>query len=275
VTLHRAGRRRFFMVDGDAASASAAVAAGTGVLVNRSFARRFGRRPGDWLTLATPTGPLAVRIAGIHLDLTPGDLGIVRLDRELYRRWWRDDGATAIEVSLHRPEDGARVIDAIRARWGASHGLVVLTLGDVRAEYGALLGRLAVLVYPLVAVALMTAAVGTLAGRATSMIARRRATAVLRAVGMTRGQLARLFAMETAAIASLAAGAAVVVGAALGRLQVAILLEGMLGMTIVHAYPHGIAWAGGAALVAASGATGWIFGHRTGRVTPCAALRWD
>jgi len=274
-TLHRAGRRRFFMVEGDADAAAAAVAAGTGVLVNRSFARRFGRRPGDVLTLATPTGPLSLRIAGVHLDLTPGDLGIVRLDRAVYRRWWRDDGATAIEVSLQRPEDGVRVIDAIRARWGAGHGLVVLTLAEVRAEYGALLGRLAVLVYPLVAVALATAAVGTVAGRATSMIARRRATAVLRAVGMTSGQLARLFATESAAIASLAAGAAVTAGAVLGRLQVAILLEGMLGMSVVHAYPHGVAWVGAAALVVASAATGWIFGHRTGRATPCTALRWD
>lgn len=275
VTLHRAGRRRFFMVEGDADAAAAEVAAGTGVLVNRSFARRFGRRPGDALTLATPTGPLTVRIAGIHLDLTPGDLGILRVDRAVYRRWWRDDGATAIEVSLHRPEDGPRVIDAIRAGWGASHGLVVLTLAEVRAEYGALLGRLAVLVYPLVAVALTTAAVGTVAGRAASMIARRRTSALLRAVGMTRGQLARLFAMETAAIASVAVGAAVVVGAALGRLQVAVLLEGMLGMSIVHAYPHGIAWVGGSAVVAASAAAGWVFGRRAGRVTPCAALRWE
>jgi putative ABC transport system permease protein len=275
VALHRAGRRRFFMVEGDADAAVAEVAAGAGALVNRSFARRFGRRPGERLTLATPTGPLSVRIAGIHLDLTPGDLGIVRLDRALYRRWWRDAGATAIEVSLHRPEDGGRVIDAIRARWGASHGLVVLTLAEVRREYGALLRRLAVLVYPLVAVALTTAAVGTVAGRAASMLARRRATGLLRAVGMTRRQLARLFAIETAVIASLAAGAAVMVGAVLGRLQVAVLLEGMLGMSVVHAYPHGIAWVGGAALIAGSAVTGWVFGYRTGRVTPCAALRWE
>ena len=274
-TLHRAGRRRFFMVDGDAAAAAAEMAAGSAVVVNRSFARRFDRRPGDLLTLATPTGPLRVRIAGIHLDLTPGDLGIVRLDRAVYRRWWRDEGATAIEVSVRRPDDGPRVIDAIRSRWGTSHRLVVLTLAEVRDVYRAMLGRLAMLVYPIVAVALVTAGAGAIAGRATSMLARRRATAVLRALGMTRGQLARLFAMEAVAIALIAAGAAVVVGAILGRLQVAVLLQGMLGMSIVHAYPHGIAWLGSAALVAASAATGWIFGRRTGRLTPCAALRWE
>lgn len=274
-TLQRAGRRRFFMVEGDAGAAAAALAAGSGVLVNRTFARRFGRRPGDLLTLGTPSGPLRVRIAGIHLDLTPGDLGIVRLDRGLYRRWWRDDGATAVEVSLRRPEDRAHVIEAIRSAWGRRHALVVLTLAEVRAEYGALLGRLSGLVSPLLCVALASAAIGTVAGRAASILARRRSSAVLRALGMTRRQLAGLFAMESGAIAAVAVGTAIVAGAALGRLQVAILLRGMIGMSVVHAYPHGLAWLGGAVLVVASGGTGWLVGHRTGRAAPCEALRWE
>jgi putative ABC transport system permease protein len=273
--LYRNGRRNLSMVDGDVADAAAALASGIFVVVNQVFARRFGRRAGDVLELATPEGPLRVRIAGIHLELTPGDLGTIRLDRALYRRWWRDETASVIEVSLRPDADRRRVADAIRARWGAQHHLVVLTTDELRRVYGDLLRRLTGLVYPLLAVALGCALVGVVSSGVATALARRRVVAILRAVGCTRRQVATVFGLESALVGAIAATTAALAGAGLGWLQVEVLLRGTLGMSVLYAYPLRLAAIGVSAVMIVTSLCGWFVGARAGRVAIESALQAD
>ncbi|MCC6766332.1 MAG: ABC transporter permease [Deltaproteobacteria bacterium] len=272
---YAAGRRRLYMVEGDATEAVRALADGTGVVVNRAFARRFGRRPGDEIQLATPEGRLRLRIAGIHLELTPGDLGAVQLDRRLYRRWWRDDSVTLVEVAVRRPSDRARVAAAIRARWGDGHGVIVLTTEQLRAAYRGMLDRLTALVRPLLAVALASATVGVLSAGAAAMLARGRTYALLRAVGLTRSQLARTASLELVTIGVIAVSAATLVGWGLGRLQVEVLLRGMLGMSVLYAFPHRVAGSAAATVLVLTALGGWWLGRRAARVPLAEALRWE
>ena len=55
-----------------------------------------------------------------------------------------------------------------------------------------------------------------------------------------------------------------VAGAGLGRLQVEILLRGMLGMSVAYAYPGTAVSLGGAVIVLASAAAGWGLARRPG-----------
>jgi putative ABC transport system permease protein len=270
-----AGRRRLFMVEGDASEAARRVAAGTAVVVNRAFARRFGRKPGDVIELATPNGPLRLPIAGIHLELTPGDLGVVQLDRALYRRWWRDDTLSLVEIELRHPADRPRVLDAIRGRFGERYGLVAFTVEELRRTYEAMLGRLAALVRPLLALALGCALVGLVSASTAAMIVRRRTYALLRAVGCTRAQLTRATIVELAMIGGLAMSGAVVIGAGLGWVQVEVLLRGMLGMAVAYAFPRNLAAGAAVAVVVATALAGWVLGRRAGKVPIRAALQTE
>ncbi len=269
------GRRRLVMVDGNASVAARELVAGTGVVVNSSFARRFGKRPGDSLELATPEGLLRLRVVGIHLELTPGDLGAIRLDRALYRRWWRDDSVNVIEVGLRRASQRARVADAIRARWGARHGLVVFTVAELRRTYRAMLGRLTALVRPLLIVSLGCALVGVGSAGAAATIRRRRTYAALRAGGLTRSQLAMASALELGALGAIAGGAAALVGSVLGWVQVEVLLRGMLGLSVRWAYPRGLAFEAVTTATALTCLVGWVLGRRAGRFAIAEALRWE
>jgi putative ABC transport system permease protein len=245
------------------------------LVVNQAFARRFGRRPGDVLELGTPNGRLRVRIAAIHLELTPGDLGTIHLDRALYRRWWRDDSANLVEVSLRSGTDRGRVITAIRARFGERHRLVVFTIEELRRTYRDLLGRMTALVDPLLAVAMLCALVGVASTGAAALMARRRMTEVLRAIGLTRTQLARVVGCELAIVGVIAAGMAAVVGSALGWLQVEVLLRGMLGMAVLYAYPRGLALGVTTAVIGGTTLVGWMLGRRAGRASVGGALQWE
>ncbi len=274
-SLYRDGRRTLSLITGDAEGAVAALAAGTAAVVNRVFARRFGKQPGDVLELRTPEGLLRLRIAGIHLELTPGDLGAIRIDRAVYRRWWRDDTASMIEVSLQPDADRRVVGEAIRARWGERHGIVVLTTEQLRRVYGDLLGRLTGLVYPLLAVSLGCALAGVLSTGVATMMARRRTTGMLRAVGCTRAQLASVFGLESLLVGAIAATLAALVGSVLGWLQVEVLMRGTLGMSVLYAYPLRLALVAGSALTLATSLGGWLLGARAGRAGIGDALRSD
>jgi putative ABC transport system permease protein len=271
--LYRDGRRQLAMVAGDGGRAAEALASGDAVVVNQTFASRFHRRIGDRIVLPTPAGPLALRIAGIHLELTPGDLGTIRMDIGRYRRAWRDSSVTLIEVTLAPHADPAAVAARIRRAFGAQHQLIVLTAEGLRAEYAAMLGRLNRLVSPLLIVAIGSGLVGVTSARVATMLARRRLVGLLRAVGIRRRQLAAVYACEGALVALTAAGLAAVVGSGLGWTQVVILLRGMLGMSVVYHYPAVVALGGGLAVVAVTAAIGWTLGRRAARVPIREALQ--
>ena len=273
--LYAEGRRTLSMIEGDGATAGRELVSGSSVVVNQTFASRFNRHPGDMLELATPGGALRLRIAGIYLELAPGDLATIHLDRSLYRRWWRDETASVVAVSLRRGGDRSRVIAALRAQWGERHRLVVLTLQQLRREYQGMLTHLTALVYPLLGSAVLVALVGIVSARVTSIIARTRVSGVLRAIGATRRQLARVFVIEAAIVGGVSAALAAVVGSALGRMQVEVLLRGMLGMSILYSYPRAVALLGGMGVVLLTSAGGWVLGRRASRLAVSAALRWE
>lgn len=57
------------------------------MIVSENFVRNLGKQVGDVLTLETPSGPLAIRIAGVTRDfLSPR--GTIEMSRDLYRRLW-------------------------------------------------------------------------------------------------------------------------------------------------------------------------------------------
>jgi hypothetical protein len=149
----------------------------------------------------------------------------------------------------------------------------VLTLEEVRAEYDRMLRRLAALIDPRLGIACARAHVGRASGRVPALSARRRASGLLRVVGATRRQVAALFGLEAGVLAGGATAAALIAGAGLGHLQVAIFLRGMLGMSVLYAYPRGVAGAGAAAFVAAGVAAGWATGRHAGRAALGDVLR--
>jgi putative ABC transport system permease protein len=272
--LYAHGQRRLHMIDGDAAAAATALVSGPAVVVNQTFASRFHRRRGDTLDLATPNGPLRVRIAGIYLELSPGDLATIHLDRALYRRHWRDDTASILAVSLKPGSDRRRVADTLRARWG-SRRLVVFTLEQLRREYRAMLSHLSALVYPLVSTSIVVAVIGIISARIASMMMRVRVSGVLRAVGATRAQVTRMFGFEAAGIGVAATALAAVVGSVLGRLEIVILMRGMLGMSVLYAYPRAVASVAGIGLVLLTTGAGWVLGRWAGAAPVSDALRWE
>ena len=84
-----------------------------------------------------------------------------------------------------------------------------------------------------------------------------------------------MFAIEAAIVGGVAATLAAIVGSVLGRMQVEILLRGMLGMSVLYSYPRAVACARRYGVVMLTSAAGWVLGRRCGSMAISEALRWE
>jgi putative ABC transport system permease protein len=273
--LWRDGIRRLAILDGDPREAYAAMLDGGAVGVNEAFCLRYHVRRGDVIRLPTPSGEAALTIAAVYFDPGFGDLGVVIMDRELYRRLWRDDTVTFIEPALRPGADRERVIDTIRSRWGDEHALFVLTMEQFRGEANELLNQTMLVTYPLVAIAIAIALLGVVNSLLASVLDRVREIGVLRAVGATRAQVARSIVVEATIIGLLGGVLAVAVGSVLGYVQVDVLFRGMFGITVLYRYPTAAAVFSVVAAVVLAAAAGWLPGRQAGRIEIVKALEYE
>ena len=269
------GLRRPTLIDGDPRTAFPAMEKGEAVAVNEAFVLRYKKRVGDVIALPSPSGEVKLRIAATYFDPGMGDLGIVLMDRALYRRLWRDDTLSFIEPALAPGADRARLMETIRNRWGAKHGLFVVTIEQFRGEANELLNQTMMIAYPLVGISIAIALLGVVNSLIASVLDRIREIGVLRAVGATRAQVARSIVVEATIIGLLGGVLAIGVGSVLGFVQIDVLFRGMFGMTVLYRYPTAAAVFSLAAALVLAAAAGYLPGRSAGRIEIVKALEYE
>lgn len=188
--------------------------------VSENFSRHFGAHAGDSIELATTDGTRRFTVAGVYVDYT-SDVGTLLFSRDTYVRMFRDDRIDTYELYLHAnatPEDVRREVLALA---GDSYDLNVLTSGEFRAAINDTTSGIFGLVRALELVALIVAVLGILNTQYANILDRNRELAVLRAIGMLRGQLKHMVVIEAALVGVIGSFAGVVLGLAYGHLLLA------------------------------------------------------
>jgi putative ABC transport system permease protein len=199
------------IAEGDRVTTIARLEQGGWIAVSRQIAREHHTGVGGTLTVPTPSGPVAFRIAATTTNLawSPGALFLSSAD---YTRLWRTNAPTALGVTPVPGQPVARVASAIERAIGPSSGLEVTSSGsrerriDALANEGlAQLGRISTL--------LLLAAILAMAAALTSAIWQRRASlAGLRLSGVRPSRLRLILLVESA----LMLGAGCATGAVMG-----------------------------------------------------------
>lgn len=201
----------------------AKVLAGAGVVVSKQLARRLHCGVGDRLTLSTPSGERPVEILG-SVDYLTTERGMIALSLANMRDWFQRDGATYLEVHAIGATNASAVQQQIR-QIAAARGLFAYS-GQEAVDSGKSavnqMGSLAVFVQWIVAA---LAAMALFNAFTISVIERKREIGVLRAMGASRGYVAKSILVESTSIA--------LVGGALGLL--ASVLVHRLGTAIMSA----------------------------------------
>lgn len=205
VTAYPGARLGVDVVDGAEEGDTRDVAPGS-VAVTEHVAERLGVGFGDPLPLRTAADELSPTVVAI-LPNGGGVHGVVA-SAEDFTRLFPEVPDTAAYVKAVEDVSLQEATDAVNAAAADHPALQVSSVAAMKSEFEAMLNTLFLVVLALLGLAVVIAVFGVANTLALSVLERRRESALLRALGLTRPQLRRMLAVEAVLIA--------VVGGALG-----------------------------------------------------------
>jgi len=272
--LDTRGEAAFDFLDGTRDEIMRRFRAGEGVIASEPYAYGRDLQRGDSVSLSTLRGPRTLPILGVFSDYG-SEQGTLMMARGLYDRFFDDPGVTSLGLFLVDGADSGRVVDELLS--GLTDGRVVLarTNDSLRAASIEVFDRTFRVTAVLRLLAFVVAFVGVLSALAALQLERGRELGLLRASGMTPGQLGRLVVTQTGLIGLAAGVLAVPMGLALSWVMIFVVNKRSFGWTLdMQVGPGVLAQAVGLALVAALLA-GVYPAWRMARTSPALALRGE
>lgn len=231
---------------------------------------------GDTVTLTSADGTER------DLTLVQADVGryAAFVTPEVFAALAPDAPVTTIWAQMEDDADAIAVSDALQAALNdltaADPEAPVLQVGGSaieRAAYGQVIDTLLAVVLGLLGVAVVIALVGVANTLSLSVLERRRENATLRAMGLTRGQLRGMLAVEGVLIATVGAAVGAIAGLLYGWAGAAVVLGGLGSLEL------GVPWLqlGAVAVIAVTaGLLASVLPARSAvRQSPVAALATD
>jgi putative ABC transport system permease protein len=244
---------------------------GGAVVVSEPFSRRHGIDAGAILRLPTDTGLRSFQVVGVYSDYA-SDQGLVLMSGKTYARFWRDPLLSGFSVNLAPGIDPDQAIPRLRAAEGSATLFIQsnralkkisLDIFDRTFRITAVLRLLAGLV----------AFIGVLSALMALQLERARELGVLRANGVTPGQVWQLLTSQTGLLGLAAGLLSVPVGLALAAIMIFVINRRSFGWTIrMEVTPAVLLEALGLALAAALLA-GLYPAWKMARTSPALALR--
>jgi putative ABC transport system permease protein len=273
VAIDRDPRRRGILLrEGDPAKVWPAFQRGE-VIVSEPFARRYSVGVGSVLSLRTATGPRPFPIAGIYYDYA-SDQGLVMMSHAAYLAAFHDPGLTGFSVTLAPTADADAVERMLRADLSrTTEGLTIVSNRALKKASLAIFDRTFLITSVLRLLAGLVAGIGVLSALLALELERGREFAVLRANGLTPGQVWKLVTAETGLLGLTAGLLSLPVGMALAAVMIFVVNRRSFGWTVRMETAPGVLveavlLALGAALLA-----GIYPAYRTARTSPARALR--
>ena len=241
------------------------------VVVSRPFTVRFGVRPGETITLTTPSGPRAFSIEAIYNDYS-SDAGFVVMDIATYRRWWHDRTINSIAVYARSGMELSTLRTSIE-RAAAPARLTVQTTRELRAQVLRIFDRTFAITSALYAISIAIAMLGVTTALAALVLERRREIGLLRYLGLRRSEVRAMVLVEAGLLGAGAAVAGIVLGMALGLLLIYVINAQTFGWLIELGVPWRSFLGLSAAVIAAALAAAVLPANVAARMATAEAVR--
>jgi putative ABC transport system permease protein len=229
-TTDERGRAALRFSDGGGAAAWVAWEAGA-VLISEPLAYRTGLGPGDTLTLPTDRGPRDFPVAGVYYDYT-SDRGVIRMPYELYRASWDDPAISSVSLYAAPDQSVDELVERARSA-AAGHGEVLVGSNRALREGTlAIFDRTFAITAVLQLLATVVAFIGILSALMALQLERARELGMLRANGLTPGQLWGVVLAQTGLMGLTAGLLAAPLGLALSLVLVYVINRRSFGWTL-------------------------------------------
>ncbi|MEI7771096.1 MAG: ABC transporter permease, partial [Chloroflexales bacterium] len=228
------GRTTLRFLSGGGAAGWDAWAAGS-VFISEPLAYRTGLGLGDRLHLATDRGPRDFAIAGVYYDYS-SDRGVIRMADATYRALWDDGGVSSLALYVAEGQDVDGLIARLRgvvAGWpGGPPALTISSSAGLRAGTLAVFDRTFAITSVLQLLATVVAFIGILSALMALQLERARELGVLRAIGLTPGQLWGVVIGQTGLMGLAAGLLAAPLGLGLAAVLVYVINKRSFGWTL-------------------------------------------
>jgi putative ABC transport system permease protein len=268
------GEGAFDFLSGDTQDLIARFRRGDGVVVSEPFAYHRAVAMGDEISLPTPVGSRRVAILGVFRDYG-SDQGTVMLSRTLYDRYYDDPGVTSLALFLSPGADSERVVAELLAGVPEGRSVIARTNDVLRFASLDVFDRTFEVTAVLRLLAFIVAFVGVLSALMALELERSRELGVLRAWGVTPGEVWKLVLTQTGLLGLIAGVLAVPMGIVLSTVMIFVVNKRSFGWTLEMQLGLGVpAQAIALALVGALVA-GLYPAWRMSRASPALALRGE
>jgi putative ABC transport system permease protein len=268
------GEEVFDFLDGDADRVMPRFRAGEGVIVSEPFAYRRALARGDRVEVPTPSGPQSLEVLGVFYDYG-SDQGALMMSRGLYDRFWDDEGITSLALFMAPGADSEAVVRDLLAGVPPGRTVIARTNDTLRAASLEVFDRTFRVTAVLRLLAFIVAFVGVLSALMALELERSRELGVLRAWGLTPGQLGGLVVTQTGLMGLVSGVLAVPMGVVLSIVMIFVINKRAFGWTLqMEVGGDVLAQAIGLALVGALLA-GVYPAWRMARTRPAVALRGE
>ena len=242
------------------------------VFVSEPFAYRNKLGSGDTLTLMTGSGDKPFRIAATYRSYDAGP-GSVFMSRATYLKHWHDPTIDALGIYLQEGADIDEVMRELERTSNGKQAILVRSNRDLKELSLQIFDRTFVITNVLYWLAVGVAVIGILGAMLALQLERARELAVLRALGMTPGQLGSMVILQTGLIGLLSGIAAIPLGLLMARVLIDVINRRSFGWSMdISIAPevllNAVALALGAALIA-----GIYPAYRAARAQPALAMR--
>jgi putative ABC transport system permease protein len=200
------------------------------VVVSEPFAHRQGIGAGDVFRLRTSRGDRDFSVAGVYYDYA-SDLGLVLMSRKTYLRHWNDRPLTGFSVDLKAGADLEETIRRLRSAVGGE-GLSIQSNQALKKVSMEIFDRTFQITSVLRLVSGLVAFIGVLSALMALQLERARELGVLRANGLTPGQVWHLVTSQTGLMGLAAGLLSIPVGLALAAIMIFVINRRSFGWTI-------------------------------------------
>jgi putative ABC transport system permease protein len=261
------------------------------VIVSEPYAYHHGLAIGDRVELGTDAGRRSFEVAGIFYDYA-SDRGTVAMHRDTYDRFWDDPTVQSMGVFGTPGGDPEALAEALRATVARTAATVARTAGDGGGQHPtqeiriaanrdlrrgalAIFDRTFLITGVLRLLAVGVAFLGILSALMALQLERARELGVLRANGLTPGQVWGLVTVQTGLTGLIAGLLAAPLGVALSVLLIEIINRRSFGWTLSMDLTAGTLAQGVLLALTAALLAGLYPAWRMSKSSPALALRQE
>jgi putative ABC transport system permease protein len=226
------------------------------------LARRTGIKPGDVVAVEVFGRSTKVRIASLVVDYTSGGSSI-HLDRATARRLF---GIAAADILLVTAEPGrAAALREPLAAIADTHAMLLRSFGDVRAFIDSIVNGVVGSLWAILGLGFVVGSLGVANTVTMHVLEKKRVLGLLRAVGMTSGQVTRMVVLESV-ILGLSGSLIGLLGGVTTALFIQLASQPLLGHPTSLSFHPGIVAANLAAALAVTTLAAWLPARRAARL---------